>query len=274
MMSNSLNRTFELGLAGAMAFFVGIASAPSTIALEGETHSPLSLEDTSWQFVGWDGDRSLLEGTAITLKFRGDRLNGSSGCNGYTAIYQSNTETMRVRRVVTTRMICPSEIVEQEEAFLQALRSARRYEVSDRGQLQIFYRGDRGSGTLVFTSDIAAIEPLVGTSWQLLSWGSHRVQNAPLDRVKITLQFLDERLTGSSGCNRYDAHYETVEMRLTIASVSMTEMACFGGVAQQESRYLAALQNAIRYEINPKGQLAIFYRSDRGSGTLIFSLER
>lgn len=274
IVENFINRTFELAVLVLMAGLFAIVPdrVPFVIALETEPHS-ISLEDTSWQFLGWSDARSPLAGTAITLKFRGDRLNGSSGCNGYTAIYQNSAEKMSVRRMATTRMICPAEIMEQEAAFLQALRSTQRYEINDRGQLQIFYQSDRGSRTLIFASEIAAIEPLAGTSWQLLSWGSPRVQNAPLDREKIALQFLAERLTGSSGCNRYDASYETVEMRLTIASLSTTEMACFGEIAQQESQYLAALENAMRYEINLKGELEIFYRGDRGIEVLTFISE-
>lgn len=274
-MGNLLTRTFRLGLVVLIAGFFGIVPdrTPRAIALETEPHSVSSLADTSWQFVGWEENSSLLEGTAITLKFKGDRLNGSSGCNGYTAIYQRDTSEIDVRRVATTRMICPPEIVEQEEAFLQALRSARSYEINDRGQLRIFYQSDRDSGILVFTSETVAVKSLVGTSWQLLSWGNPRVQNAPLNRTKITLQFLEERLRGSSGCNRYNASYETAEMRLTIALISVTEIACPQGVAQQESQYLAALQNAIQYEINLKGELEIFYRSDRGTEVLTFISE-
>ncbi|MGK7927292.1 MAG: META domain-containing protein [Spirulina sp.] len=265
-------RTFELFLVVLMAGFSGIAPdrAPSAIAVEAPTQS---LEETSWQFSGWGDRRFPLTGTAITLKFKGDRVNGSAGCNGYTAIYRRSREIISIRRVATTRMACPSAIMEQEEQFLAALRSARSYTMNDRGQLEIVYQGDAGAGTLIFTAETVMPEPLVDTTWQLISWGNPRVQNSPLNNTTITLQFFPERLTGSAGCNRYNASYETAEGRLTISPIATTKMACPMAISQQESRYLAALQNAIRYELNAKGQLEIFYQGDRGMEVLTFTVE-
>lgn len=273
-MNQSVTRTLELCLILLMAgLFGGLADRASVAIAPKEETNPISLEEGSWQFMGWGDDRAPLAGTAIHLKFKGDRMSGSAGCNGYTAIYRRAEESMRVRRMATTRMACPGEIIEQEELFLQALRSARSYNINDRGQLQIFYQSDLDSGVLVFTSSMISVQPLIDTSWQLLSWGNPRVQNAPINNTVITLQFLAERLAGSTGCNRYNASYETVEERLTISPLFTTKMACSTTLSQQESRYLAALQNAIRYEINGRGQLEIFYQSDRGLEVLTFAQE-
>ena len=69
---------------------------------------------------------------------------------------------------------------------------------------------------------------------------------------EITANFSEDgRLSGSGGCNNYNASYEATEETISIGVIASTEMACMDleGVMDQEVLYLAALQNAAVYTI-------------------------
>lgn len=100
-----------------------------------------------------------LEGTEITLAFSGDgRTSGAGGCNRYFGSYESGESgALSFGQIATTRMACPTEIMDQEKAFLQALGDMDRYEI-DGDRLRL--RNADGTGVLTFVEP--AVPPSVG----------------------------------------------------------------------------------------------------------------
>ena len=88
---------------------------------------------------------------------------------------------------------------------------------------------------------------------------------------EITANFdEDGRMSGSAGCNTYNASYEATEDTISIGVIASTEMACMDpeGVMDQEVLYLAALQNAAVYTIQDD-RLEI--RDQDGAGVAYYS---
>jgi len=109
-----------------------------------------ALGDTAWELASLAGS-GVLPGTTITLKFSGDQISGSAGCNQYGGSYKTSGNSLRISDVFATEMGClePKGILEQEQAYLTALRAAARYQiVSDR--LEIF--DETGSQGLAFVA--------------------------------------------------------------------------------------------------------------------------
>ena len=82
--------------------------------------------------------------------------------------------------------------------------------------------------------------------------------------TEVTLHFSTEKLTGSAGCNRYFASYQTGDDRqLSITDMTSTEMWCLQpeGIMEQETKFLQWLDEANSYRINDD-QL-ILYGNDR-----------
>jgi heat shock protein HslJ len=100
---------------------------------------------------------------------------------------------------------------------------------------------------------------LDGTSWVLAGWGGGSAPRLPVSGTRITAEFADGNITGSAGCNRYQGSYRISDSSLRIEAPATTRKACPGNIMQQESQYLAALQNTQRYQINANGQLRLFY---------------
>ena len=99
-----------------------------------------------------------------------------------------------------------------------------------------------GCGWLAFgtTYDLA------GTQWQL-----ERIDDtAPVVGTTITLNFDQESVGGSAGCNTYGGDYRVQDNNLSISRVFSTMMACMDdGVMQQEQDYLALLEMTTSYTL-------------------------
>jgi putative lipoprotein len=110
---------------------------------------------------------------------------------------------------------------------------------------------------------------LDGTIWTLVAFDGAGGSDAPIADTRITLSFAgqDHHAGGSSGCNRYTGGYTEAGDQLTFGPLASTRMWCASpeGVMEQEQRYLAALQQAARYEVTDS-QLRI----DCGETTLAF----
>jgi len=96
--------------------------------------SQLSLCDTTWvlqEYGAPDDLCSSLPSTAITLTFHGStHCNGVAGCNWFSAIYTSHPDgRIEFASLEHTLKHCDDTgMMQQEQAFLDALAAANRYE--------------------------------------------------------------------------------------------------------------------------------------------------
>ncbi len=90
---------------------------------------PTGLADTSWHATGINngkgGVASLVADSTVTMDFAPDgKVAGSAGCNTYTSSYQTHGDRLRFTPAAATRRMCTaSGVLEQEQAFFQALAS-------------------------------------------------------------------------------------------------------------------------------------------------------
>jgi heat shock protein HslJ len=121
-----------------------------------ETHGPDdagTLADRHWSLEAFGaGDTRVppLEGTEITMSFTGDgQANGTGGCNRYFGSFETGEAgALSFGPLGSTRMACPTEIMDQETAFHRALEDTSRYEI-DRDRLTLFSGDDTGILTFV-----------------------------------------------------------------------------------------------------------------------------
>jgi heat shock protein HslJ len=148
-----------LGLVGSMmviavvgsALGIFLISAPVTSSHDSEpeptiiavnTHSTADLDRTEWVLTSLNG-RSPLAGAEVSLAFASGEATGSGGCNSYSGPYRVEGEDgLAFSYIANTEMGClePEGIMEQETQYLNALRAAARFRLSE-GQLEIFTAG-------------------------------------------------------------------------------------------------------------------------------------
>jgi uncharacterized lipoprotein YbaY/heat shock protein HslJ len=89
---------------------------------------------------------------------------------------------------------------------------------------------------------------LTNTSWRLTRLQSQPAQRFENQREPQIVLTVDNRVTGSDGCNRITGSYRHASSDLTFAQVATTRMACMNGM-EQAGRYTTALSNVARYRI-------------------------
>ena len=112
---------------------------------------------------------------------------------------------------------------------------------------------------------------LEGPRWVLVSYAGQdgkTVQAIP--GTETTAQFASGTVSGSAGCNRYNAPYTVDGNKIQIGLGMLTVMACPPPIMDQEAAYLANLQAAASYKITGD-QLTL--ANAKGSTVLTFKAE-
>lgn len=110
--------------------------------------------------------------------------------------------------------------------------------------------------------DVMTSNELLGTKWDLISYGDQ----TPVAGSELTINFENDGLGGTAGCNSYFGSYTVDGTNLSISEVGSTMMACMeDGLMEQESQFLMMLQAAASFTLTAD-QLTIH----TSEGDLIF----
>jgi ABC-type amino acid transport substrate-binding protein/heat shock protein HslJ len=103
---------------------------------------------------------------------------------------------------------------------------------------------------------------IVGKNWVLLTYNNGQdAMMSPIAGTTISALFgTDGKVTGSDGCNTYNAAYTASADTVTVDLPATTGMACPDDIATQGRTYLAELQQSQTYQISGN-QLNIFAAS-------------
>ena len=218
------------------------------------------LEGTLWQLVSLgdvNNPQTPVEGSNFTAQFNrlptlpSGTVIGETGCNQYNATFTANLDEIKVNLPATSQQACGDIIAEQEQQYFMALNAAADYRILG-NNLQIPYAEGR---VLNFVATPPVVEegidltPLAGTFWYLLSIGD----NSLIPFTEITAEFaIDEggatgTVSGSSGCNAYNAGIDTSAGIFAVTPGVSTAKACANEVMEQEGGYLDWLSKAYAY---------------------------
>jgi len=234
------------------------------------------LDNTDWVLTSL-GRSDLVEGSNITLSLAEGRVGGFGGCNSYGGNYTvADRGTLTIPQIEITLQLCdsPQGIMEQEEAYVEALRDAAIYRISD-DQLEIV--NATGEVSLLFTRRVEfAMAPgdLIGTEWKLLSWNG----GSPLKGSIITIAFAEGKIHGHAGCRGYRGTYEAKGADIRFPLLEMAEIDCLGPepLRLQEGEYTTCLEGATHYRLmegqleilTMRGDALVFNRLVEGTGTI------
>jgi heat shock protein HslJ/ligand-binding sensor domain-containing protein len=217
----------------------------------------VALDGSEWVLTSLNGDR-LVEGSNIALNFAAEQVGGFAGCNSYGAKYSATDEgALAVAEIEITLQLCqtPAGVMEQEAAYIEALREAAVYQATP-SSLEI--GNAAGETTLVFARQVhLPMDPgdLLGTEWQLLSWDD----SSPIAGSAITLAFRGEgEIGGSAGCRGYRGTYEADGDRIHLLFLEMSGSSeqCSDDLLVQEGEYTTSLEWATNYRLE-EGRLEI-----------------
>jgi heat shock protein HslJ len=204
------------------------------------------LEGAEWRLTELAGE-ALPAGRqqAVSVRFTEGRVQGFTGCNQFNGPYTLEGERFTLGNLGVTQMACPEPAMSLERGFLDAFSGAFNLAVvGDTLTLD----PPEGGAPLVFARQAAPA--LAGVEWEVTGFNNGRQAVVGLlPDTRITLQFDDGLVSGSSGCNRFSGSFSSGEGTLTIGMLRLTRMACESEVMEQEQQFLAALQSATTWAI-------------------------
>jgi heat shock protein HslJ/uncharacterized lipoprotein NlpE involved in copper resistance len=202
---------------------------------------PVRLDDTVWMLAELPGTE-LLPDVPVTIRFEGDRIGGSDGCNHFGGTYAVTGAALDIGDdLAATQMACAEPVMQQASTFTTALMKAEGVRRTN-DTLQLL----DANGT-VLARLVGHSPALAGSSWQVvaLNNGREAVQSVPAG-IDLTITFgPDDRANGSAGCNRFTALYRATGDALEFEHAALTRKHCTepDGVMSVEAAFVAALQS-------------------------------
>lgn len=230
------------------------------------------IADSNWKLSFWSESNSLIDvvpDSQITLNFDQDRLSGSAGCNRLMAGYKLHDNRLEISAVGGTKMACEEALMSQEFQFVKALEGVQEFR-NNGDNLIVTYQTDAGSGVMVFTKhEQASLDSMLNKQWRLLFWTKSDSMIDVVAHSEVTLEFAENRISGTGGCNRLIGGYEVKDQQLEITTLASTSMACEPELMTQESQFMQALEGVQEFRTNGNN-LVMTFQNASGSGIMVF----
>lgn len=215
--------------------------------------SSTSLQETVWLLQSYldnqENTVQALSGSNVFIVFSNDgKVAGNATCNRFSGSYTINGDKISINPGAMTLMMCPGEdLMDQERDFIAALSGAASYKIE--GDLLNLLAED---GSTLITLKAQSASVLSDSNWQAVAYYDGQGFTSLLAGTEITAMFsADGKLSGSAGCNNYNASFKVDGGKITISAPASTRKMCSSpqGIMEQESAYLAALEKAITYQV-------------------------
>lgn len=179
------------------------------------------LESSYWQLRSYQdesGEMALVPPEiAVDARFSGDEIGGSAGCNRYFSRYTAGDENrlMLASQIGTTQMACSAPVHRLEQRYLALLSAVSVWRVDEESLVLL---DNNGRSLLKYVAGSPAV--LEHQRWYAIGINNGRGGVVSADTTHLaTALFADEKVTGTTGCNRFTGHYEIKGSRIAIGPV-------------------------------------------------------
>lgn len=200
------------------------------------------LNGTAWILSELEGP-SLLSDRQVTVRFEKGRILGTDGCNRYQVSYTAEGGKLQIGgNIVSTKMACEEPVMRQAEAFFGILIKVGGYLKESRRLVLLDVDGNPLATLREQRQELAA------SSWRVTAYnnGKQGVVSV-LSDIEIIVHFgAGGALSGSAGCNAFNAIYATSGQGIKISRMAATKKICARprGIMEQEAQFLRALETA------------------------------
>lgn len=209
--------------------------------------APPSLDGTAWMLSGMNAQTLAVDAPRPTLRFDGDRVVGSDGCNRFVGPRHGDGAALRIGRdLAVTRRPCPEALEAAAEAYSRTLARVTAWRL-DGTSLVLLDR--RGTPLATFVPQPAG---LTGTVWRVTGFAdAGQGWSIPRRGSLITVEFDSEgRVRGFGGCSPYSGAWAVVDARLDLGPLVPVRPECAGTteLRAQERAYLRTVGRATALE--------------------------
>jgi heat shock protein HslJ len=233
------------------ALLTVVALSPTGCATSSRDDSAL-LAGNKWQATQIRTDKGLVPAPGAggpSTEFADGKVSGSTGVNQYNGQYTTQADNkIEITVGPMTLMAGPPAAMALEQSFITALKSAKRYSVTE---TTLTLQDEVGE--VLVSYKILKATPLVGTEWDCTMYNNGRggVQSLVASSAITAVFGADDSLTGNAGVNKCNGTYVADKGTIKIdAAIASTMMAGDPEIMAQEAAYLAALPKATTYEID------------------------
>jgi heat shock protein HslJ len=245
----TIRRFAAVGVILGSLFFLtacGGAGGSSTPSGTAPAQSGGDITGTEWVLSGSSMNSLDFSKSGITARFEQGKISGFSGVNQYSGPCELGSDgSMKIGPLAGTLMAGPEPLMRAETAYLQLLPKCDSYKVE--GSKLTLYTG--GNETLIYEAGKPA--ELSGSTWDVTGYnnGKQAVVGVSLGAT-LTLDFgTDNTVSGDSGVNTFSGPYSSGATSITIGPLASTRKAGPADMMAQEAGYIAALQNATKWEV-------------------------
>lgn len=217
------------------------------------------LRGTNWVLTDRVSLGTPLGDAGVNAVFGTKRVQGTSGCNGYSSSYTTDGSRMRIRNDgVSTQIACQGAPGKVEAKYLDALTRVRRWRIAG---TTLTLSTSTGRRLLVYRASVGT-QALRG-EWDVTSLYTGNAISSPVEGSTLTLAFTATEASGDGGCNTFSGNYSVSGTdAITIGPLASTLRACADpALDTQEQQYLTALGLAETYQVTGN-QLTLFRAGD------------
>jgi heat shock protein HslJ len=227
---------------------VGVVAVLAPGAAGGATSARPPLRGTNWVLTDRVSIGTPLDGVTVDAVFGAKRVEGTSGCNGYSSSYTTNRSRMTIKNDgVSTLIACEGAAGTVETKYLAALTRVGRWRIEGQ-RLTLSTRA--GRRLLVYRASIG--EAALRGTWSVTSFSTGGAVSSPAIGSELTLELASGgQASGNGGCNTFSGKYSVSGVdRIHLGPFSSTLKACADDALNtQEQQYLAALELAKTYRV-------------------------
>ncbi|WP_405779086.1 META domain-containing protein [Streptomyces sp. NBC_00859] len=205
--------------------------------------------------AGWtvnsvsSGDTLRKAPAGADIAFEKGRVNGSTGCNHFSAPATVKGDTLTVGAATSTLIGCPSKLQSYETALRKTLTGKLTVHLSGRN---LTLRTAKGDSVKLTQKPAERAAPLAGTTWKVDSLvdGASMSTLPPGTAGKARLTFgKGGSVSGSLGCNRVSGMAKVTGSTVTFGPLTTTRMMCKAPVMTLERQLLKVLHGPVHYGI-------------------------
>ena len=189
----------------------------------------------------------------VTFNLAEGRMSGNGGCNGFSGTFSINKDEFTGSKIISTMMFCG----DQESTLFKLLDGKSKLTLA--GDKLTFSQNNKT--TLEFTrAQPFSINDLAG-SWKLQSInGKSEAENETKKMPTLEFNIAEKRVSGSTGCNRYNGSFTLENNVLSLTPLATTRMACLHNM-DMESEFVKTFTGKI--DLEREGDLLIMKKEGR-----------
>lgn len=223
-----------------------------------------AISHQKWTLTRMNGQAVNSDRVFITLDEKGNKFNGSGGCNSIFGSFTFNakSQNLTIGNVASTMMACADEKVNKLESEFTKEIGNQTFRVETSGTTLTFYKGKNKA--LEFRTEANNTNDIwnyIGKNrWKLIQMEGVTQQNSP---ITISFNLKDHRFSGNSGCNNYFGTYDAGSTTIAFGAAASTRRACMDKTLNELERKFLNILGSKNFKFDVADQTLNLYQNDR-----------